>query len=139
MGIAYKNNQPARHFRRLRPRRHQRQHDVHQRTGVDPHNVNTEHVLPQSPAQGWDLSKKDVAPYVNLLGNLTLVDKRINSQAGNHGLVEKLDVLDKSELPLTKALVAEIRAAGPVWSQTEIEQRQARLADIAYDRVWKIT
>ncbi len=106
---------------------------------IDPYNVNTEHVLPQSPAKGWGLSKRDVAPYVNLLGNLTLVDKRINSLAGNGGLAEKLNVLDRSELPITRVLVDGIRASGMTWSQADIEARQAQLADAAYDTVWKIT
>ena len=90
-------------------------------------------------AQGWGLSKRDVAPYVNLLGNLTLVDKRINSLAGNNGLPEKLDILDKSEFPVTKALVREIRNSAVNWGQAEIEQRQAQLADLAYDSVWRIS
>ncbi|MDE0039077.1 MAG: DUF262 domain-containing HNH endonuclease family protein [Gammaproteobacteria bacterium] len=106
---------------------------------IDPYNVNTEHVLPQSPAKKWGLSKRDVAPFVNLLGNLTLVDKRINSLAGNDDLAAKLDVLEKSELPVTKVLVDEIRGSSLSWGQAEIENRQARLADIAYDTAWKIT
>ena len=139
MGIAYKNTQQARHFvgyildtinASMAPTNELR---------LDPNNVNTEHVLPQSPAQGWGLSKRDVAPYVNLLGNLTLVDKRINSLAGNNGLPEKLDILDQSELPVTKALVREIRNSAVNWGQAEIEQRQAQLADLAYDSVWRIS
>ena len=139
MGIAYKNTQQARHFvgyildavnASMAPTNELR---------LDPNNVNTEHVLPQSPAQGWGRSKRDVAPYVNLLGNLTLVDKRINSLAGNNGLPEKLDILDKSELPVTKALVREIRKSAANWGQAEIEQRQGQLADLAYDSVWRIS
>lgn len=76
---------------------------------------------------------------MNLLGNLTLVDKRINSVAGNNGLAEKLDILDKSELPVTKALVSEMRASAKTWGQAEIRERQARLADLAYDSVWRIS
>lgn len=138
MGIAYKNNQSARQFVGYILDAINASMTPTNELVIDPHNVNTEHVLPQNPAEGWGLSKRNVAPYVNLLGNLTLVDKRINSMAGNDSLAEKLNVLDKSELPITKALVAEIQAADPVWSQAEIEQRQAQLADTAYDQVWKI-
>ncbi|MDE0271924.1 MAG: HNH endonuclease family protein, partial [Gammaproteobacteria bacterium] len=139
MAITYRNTQPARHFVGYILDSINASMLSTNELLIDPNNVNTEHVLPLNPAQGWGLSKKEVAPYVNLLGNLTLVDKRINSEAGNEGLAEKLDVLDKSELPLTKALVGEVRAVGTVWGQAEIQERQARLADIAYDRVWKIT
>ncbi len=145
MGIAYKNTQQARRFVGYILDNINADMASTKELRIDPNNVNTEHVLPQSPAQGWGLSKKDVAPYVNLLGNLTLVDKRINSLAGNEGLAEKLNVLHESELPITKALVKEIRGPDPkrgpdpTWGQAEIKQRQARLADLAYDRVWRIS
>ena len=139
MSIAYKNTQQARHFVGYILDTVNASMARTNELRVDPNNVNTEHVLPQSPAQGWGLSTRDVAPYVNLLGNLTLVDKRINSLAGNNGLPEKLDILDKSELPVTKALVRDIRNSAVNWGQAEIEQRQAQLADLAYDSVWRIS
>ena len=136
--IAYKNTQPARSFVRYILDTINTNMSATRELVIDPNNVNTEHVLPQSPSPAWDLSKGDVTGYVNLLGNLTLVDKRINSEAGNEGLTEKVDILDKSNLPITKALVSEIRAAGSVWREEQIRERQARLADLAYDHVWKI-
>ena len=139
MGIAYKNTQQARHFVGYILDTVNSSMASTNELRIDPTNVNTEHVLPQTPAQGWGLAKRDVAPYVNLLGNLTLVDKRINSLAGNDSLAEKLNVLDKSELPVTKALVSEIRSSPLIWGQAEIEQRQARLADLAYDTVWRVS
>ena len=139
MGISYKNTQQGRQLVGYILATVNASMASTKELRIDPNNVNTEHVLPQSPAQGWGLSKRDVAPYVNLLGNLTLVDKRINSLAGNNGLSDKLDILDKSELPVTKALVSEIRSAAQTWGQAQIEQRQARLADIAYDSVWRIS
>ena len=139
MGIGYKNTQQARLFVGYILDTVNASIAPTNELLIDPNNVNTEHVLPQSPANGWGLSKSDVAPYVNLLGNLTLVDKRINSLAGNDGLAEKLDILDKSELPVTKALVREIRASGLSWGQAEIEHRQGRLAELAYDDLWKIS
>ena len=107
-------------------------------TLIDPYNVNIEHILPQSPENEWGLSKQEVANYVNLLGNLTLVDKRINSQAGNESLEKKLDVLEKSRLPVTLQVVADIRESNQPWGKSQIAQRQSELAELAYNTVWRI-
>ena len=141
-GVRYKkNSQQARVLVRYMLDRVNADLATTNETIIDPNNVNIEHVLPQSPEQGWGLSKKEVAPYVDLLGNLTLVDKRINSQAGNDCLGNKLDILDQSKLPVTETLVANIRAlrdSGATWDEGEIKRRQAKLADSAYDRLWRI-
>jgi uncharacterized protein with ParB-like and HNH nuclease domain len=104
---------------------------------VDPYNVNIEHILPQTPDKRWGLSKQEIASYVNLLGNLTLVDKRINSQAGNVGLKMKLDVLEKSQLPITAEVVDQIRTSSQIWGESQILQRQEKLAKLAYYNVWR--
>ena len=101
--------------------------------------VSTEHVLPQSPEKAWKLSTKDVARYVHLLGNLTLVDRRINSEAGNGSLGDKLEVLKESALPITEKLVSEISSQKcPYWDEGKIRERQGKLAKMAYDEVWRL-
>ena len=103
---------------------------------IDRHNVNIEHVLPQAPDETWGVSKKEIAGYVNRIGNLTLVDKRINSAAGNESLERKLEVLSKSELSITNRLVDEIRQ-DTSWGEERIpETREA--AELAYQEVWRI-
>ncbi len=96
--------------------------------------VNIEHLLPQKPAQ-WNLKKSAVRGYVNLLGNLTLVDKHLNSKAQNSPLPDKLEILKKSKLQITKELVELAELYGR-WDEELIKQRQAKFAELAYTRIW---
>ena len=41
-------------------------------------NVNIEHLLPRTPDREWKLSKDQIQSYVNKLGNLTLLSKKLN-------------------------------------------------------------
>ncbi|MFC1749668.1 DUF262 domain-containing protein [Pseudomonadota bacterium] len=103
---------------------------------IDFDNVNIEHVLPQTPAKEWHLTRSDVKPYVNKLGNLTLVSKTFNSRVGNKVIKEKKKELVKSEIRMTQELVASLEENGNRWGQDEIEERQRELAGIAYNKVW---
>lgn len=105
---------------------------------VDFENVNIEHLLPQKPGREWGLKAKDVKDYVNRLGNLTLLDRRINSIAGNKSMREKVEILAGSELPMNKRLVEEIRSGNHEWGEESIARRQERLAEMAWDPVWRI-
>jgi len=96
--------------------------------------INIEHLLPQKPAQ-WNLTKSAVKGYVNLLGNLTLVDKHLNSKAQNSPLADKLEILKKSKLQITRELV-ELAMSHGRWDEELIRQRQARFAELAYTRIW---
>lgn len=100
--------------------------------------VNIEHVLPQAPASEWGLTKKAIKPYVNLLGNLTLLSKRLNSKAQNAVVASKIVELRQSDLPMTKVLVELLESRGLAWNESSIRERQRRLAEIAYEGVWSL-
>jgi hypothetical protein len=104
---------------------------------VDFNNVNIEHLLPQKPSKDWGLKRKEIKEYVNKLGNLTIVDKRINSIAGNKKIQEKMEILLNSELPINKKLVEEVKNYNYNWDEDCIYKRQEQLAEIAWDPVWK--
>jgi len=99
-------------------------------------NVNVEHILPQKPDKEWGLSIVEIKPYVNLLGNLTLVDKKINSRIGNKPIKDKLPELEKSKLPITKKVIEQIRTNKNKWDRDAILERQNQLAEIAFAKVW---
>ncbi|KAF0108822.1 MAG: hypothetical protein FD146_708 [Anaerolineaceae bacterium] len=99
-------------------------------------NVNVEHILPQKPDKEWGLSIVEIKPYVNLLGNLTLVDKKINSRIGNKPIKDKLPELEKSKLPITKKVIEQIRTNKNKWDRDAILERQNQLAKIAFAKVW---
>ena len=103
---------------------------------IDFDNVNIEHILPQSPDKKWQLTKKDIKGYVNKLGNLTLVSKRFNSIVGNRIIKEKVEEYEKSEIAMTQKLVEQFKDLGYTWGENQIDQRQDKFADLAYNKVW---
>lgn len=98
--------------------------------------VNIEHILPQDPKE-WSLSKKSVKDYVNKLGNLTLISKKINGPMGNKPLKEKAKLFKDSKLNINKELLEKFKSLKYKWNEKEIEKRQKEIAEYAYDIVWK--
>jgi len=104
---------------------------------IDETQVNIEHVLPQDPTEHWGLTKKDVASYVNSIGNLTLLDQRLNSRGGNKPFEIKSEVLSESQIKMNEQLVTEMAKANG-WTKDLILSRGERLADYAWEHVWHI-
>jgi len=103
--------------------------------------ITIEHILPQSTK----------LPYVDKLGNLTLLEKTINSSVSDNSYEEKLQGYKKSRIVITRSLAEQLhvghntqinRALGDLglkefrsWDHESIEKRQKILADIAM-KVW---
>lgn len=104
---------------------------------IDETRVNLEHVLPQRPEE-WDLTEGMVEGYVNRIGNLTILSKKLNSQAGNKPLKGKFPKLEESELEITKKLVEYIKDSGMKWDQKMIMDRSTSLASLSYKEIWKL-
>lgn len=60
--------------------------------GYNEEKVSIEHLLPRNPTE-WKLTKKLVKPYVNKLGNLTIISKKINGELGNKIIAEKIKII----------------------------------------------
>lgn len=103
---------------------------------IDFDRVNIEHLLPQKPSKKWGLTKKQIKNYVNKLGNLTLLSKRLNSTVSNKIIEDKIDELSKSEIAITKKLVDDLRSSNYKWGEDEINSRHLELAEISYDKIW---
>jgi hypothetical protein len=104
---------------------------------IDQAMVNMEHILPQNPEQ-WGYEKNQIAEFVNLIGNITLLSKKLNSKIGNKSLKEKMPHLSESELEITKELVSSIEKNGTVWDEQSILSRCNELAKISFEEIWKI-
>lgn len=104
---------------------------------VDPRMVNIEHVLPQKPVQ-WGLDEKEIEDYVHSIGNLTYLSKKLNSEIGNKPIVEKIEKLKESELPMVKKLVKTIEDNQLVWNDKAIYSRANDMAEMSFEEVWKI-
>ena len=105
-------------------------------TSINFTKVNIEHILPQDPSE-WDLTKQDIRDYVNKLGNLTLIAKKINGTMGNKRLNQKIKIFKESKLNINKDLLKRFKLLNYAWGEHEIEDRQKELAAYAYDRVWR--
>jgi hypothetical protein len=105
-------------------------------TNPNAKSVTLEHVLPQNFGLPWKSAfSKDVDPseFVYRIGNLTLLQKKINSEAANKSFKEKRRIaLDRSVLPINKMF-----STFTTWGDVEIENRQADLAKIALE-IWKL-
>ena len=114
--------------------------------------VEVEHILPQSPNQevidSFD-NRDRYFEFIEMLGNLTLLEKTINTSVSNDVFSKKLPGYSQSSYLLTKSL-ARVPQVGintqlnravenlisfDKWDSNSIEQRQIMLANLAAE-VW---
>jgi hypothetical protein len=96
---------------------------------------NVEHVLPQNPANGWQtFSNEEAEALTYRLGNMALMAKGANKDAGNASFAVKKPLFAASAFELTRKL-AEDNAD---WTPERIAARQKTLARLATS-VWRVT
>lgn len=97
--------------------------------------VTLEHILPRNPGKAWGpiLAKVDgMTEFVDLIGNLTLLEKGKNRGLGNAGFKEKKDKgYATSGLAINRSLRDE-----DTWTIDSIVTRSKNLAKVAKD-VWR--
>lgn len=93
--------------------------------------VTVEHVM--SKAAGKDKNKEEVAVALDRIGNLALLEKRINRELGSKPFSTKVEAYRKSDFRLTASL-AEIES----WDLDAIQSRTRSLADLAC-KAWPST
>ncbi len=97
------------------------------------HEINLEHVLPQSPdPAAWKLDPEIAEASYRRIGNLVLLQAKNNAKIGNASFADKKETLKASAFKLT----AEI-AKQAAWTPKEIGERQARLAALAV-KTWPL-
>lgn len=94
-----------------------------------------EHVLPENPLSGWHLIIPPLrqSQFLYRLGNLTLLEKKLNREAGNLLFEDKRGLYSSSAYRLTTALE---KHAPAEWSTSAIAARQRQLAKRAV-QVWR--
>lgn len=102
----------------------------------NPEKVNLEHILPENPTnlqKDWSSFDENLhKTYYHRIGNLTLLDKKMNSSIGNGAFKAKKEVYKESELLITKNL-----AKYDDWTPSEIEARQKEFAEKAVE-IWNL-
>ena len=95
-----------------------------------PSKVHIEHIYPQTPLPGqrWPNHNSQI----NKLGNLTLLDRKLNSAIKNASFNNKKTSYDMSQILLTRELV-------PIaeWNTEAIIQRQTAMAELAL-QIWNL-
>lgn len=88
-----------------------------------------EHIMPQSPEKNsdWGVDEETHARWVNNLGNLTLLEKPINSSVKNSAYIKKRQeyITKHSDMNMTKKLADEYES----WNVSTIQKRASEIAN----------
>jgi hypothetical protein len=94
--------------------------------------TNLEHVVPQKQSSEWPMDEETRLSLVYRIGNLCLLDKKLNSALRSAGFTKKKNTYKESSCLLTQMISRENG-----WGAKEIEERQTELAELAV-RTWPI-
>lgn len=93
-----------------------------------------EHILPENADDTWgNFTFEEINRSVYRMGNLTLLERKLNREAGQKGYVEKIVLFAKSNSELTKTLPDNFNT----WNEDKLAARQRELAKHA-KAIWKI-
>lgn len=99
---------------------------------VDKEILNTEHILPKTPGDDWDVEQELALACQNRLGNLALLKASKNVSLGNSGFNVKKKEYAKSVLSITNQITHYDK-----WTLDEINDRQKKMAKLAV-KVWSL-
>ena len=93
-----------------------------------------EHILPENADDTWgNFTFEEINRSVYRMGNLTLLERKLNREAGQKGYVEKIVLFAQSNSELTKTLPDNFNT----WNEDKLAARQRELAKYA-KAIWKI-
>lgn len=106
---------------------------------IDNKKPTIEHVLSQTPkfsfrSHGFK-DEDDFLEFENIIGNLTLLEKRLNSSVQNRNAIEKVSYYDKSIFKMTKELASSISKKGE-FKKAHIKERTKEIATYCNNRWW---
>jgi hypothetical protein len=95
--------------------------------------INLEHVLPLKPDSRWaGFDEETMRVYQRRLGNLVLLQEKLNSTLRSASFAKKLPALKKSQYKTTAAV-----GSNRKWGPSAIDERQRRLAALAV-KTWPL-
>jgi len=102
-------------------------------------NPNIEHVLSQTPTfaprtMGFK-NKEDFIDYEHTLGNLTILERNLNSSIQNKSSIDKVETYSKSLFSMTKIIGSEIDTMKK-FTKSELNQRTKQIAEYCLERWW---
>lgn len=96
---------------------------------IDADQMTIEHLIPENPLKSSGLSDDVVAA----IGNLILVDQKLNNKLANKNITDKIEILKGANVWVDKIV---LKAA--TWGADEIVKRGKLLSQDAYNKVWPL-
>lgn len=106
------------------------------RNEIDPESdlFTIEHILPENASEEWgEFSFEEINRSVYRIGNLTLLERKLNQKAAHLQYSRKINLFEQSNSELTKGLSESYL----VWNEEKLASRQRDLAKYAKS-IWKI-
>jgi hypothetical protein len=127
-GLEEDNSKVARYYLHELERSYRVKAGITAHPPTDEKKINLEHVLPKQPDMAmWNSFKRDsIDVYCYRLGNQVLLEKKKNEKLGNCSFEAKKTVYLGSAVETTR-LVGQFNC----WSEEQVEQRQADMAELA--------
>lgn len=102
-------------------------------------NPNIEHILAQTPtfaprALGFK-NKEDFIDFEHNLGNLTILERSLNSSIQNKSAIDKVEAYGKSTFIMTKMIGSEIDTK-KTFTKAELNERTKLIAEYCLERWW---
>ena len=95
---------------------------------------NIEYILPENPGEEWSFILEDNQDkYVYRLGNMTLLETKVNRDLGNQGYSKKMEIYRNSDFQLTVSIPERYSK----WDEKAIVSRQSQMAKEAVS-IWCI-
>jgi len=91
--------------------------------------MTVEHIAPENPAQPSTLGPE----YIASIGNLLFIDQGLNEKLENKSFSEKKKILGQANVWMDDDL-----KNASVWGQSEIQARAKSLADVSFNKIWKL-
>ncbi len=93
-----------------------------------------EHIMPENPSEGWDsIDDHTHERFVYRLGNMTLLENKLNQNVGNASYDVKQEAYKQSCFVITNSLVLHYQQ----WNEDKIISRQKQMAKNAAS-IWRI-
>lgn len=107
---------------------------IHTAYDVNDKRYSIEHILPESPSDDWNAFTDDqIERCVYRIGNMTLLERGPNNNAGNESYNVKKSVYEQSQFEVAKRIATE----HDEWTEERIASRQQWLAKQA-TAIWRI-
>ena len=96
-------------------------------------NISIEHIYPQNPNDEWELDESKMQRFLFRLGNMCLLEKRLNRDIQNASYLDKIAVYQKSAYYYAQKVATDYSE----WNDSAIIKLQSEMANSAIS-IWRV-